>query len=50
MPASEGEETILAVNSLLMQFFMFFSFLIDGFAHASEALTGKFIGAETGMH
>jgi MATE family multidrug resistance protein len=43
---TEGEETILAVNSLLMQFFMFFSFLIDGFAHASEALTGKFIGAK----
>lgn len=42
---NQGEETILAVNSLLMQFFMFFSFLIDGFAHASEALTGKFIGA-----
>ncbi len=42
---NEGEETILAVNSILMQFFMFFSFLIDGFAHASEALTGKFIGA-----
>jgi MATE family multidrug resistance protein len=42
---NEGEETILAVNSLLLQFFMFFSFLIDGFAHASEALTGKFIGA-----
>lgn len=43
---SQGEDTILAVNSLLMQFFMFFSFLIDGFAHASEALTGKFIGAK----
>jgi len=43
---SEGQETILAVNSILMQFFMFFSFLIDGFAHASEALTGKFIGAK----
>ena len=42
---SDGEETLLAVNSLLMQFFMFYSFLIDGFAHASEALTGKFIGA-----
>jgi MATE family multidrug resistance protein len=42
---SDGEETILAVNSLLMQFFMFFSFLIDGFAHAAEALTGRFIGA-----
>jgi len=40
-----GAETVLAVNSLLMQFFMFFSFLIDGFAHAAEALTGKFIGA-----
>ena len=33
-------------DSLLMQFFMFFSFLIDGFAHASEALTGRFIGAK----
>jgi MATE family multidrug resistance protein len=42
---SRGADTILAVNSLLMQFFMFFSFLIDGFAHAAEALTGKFIGA-----
>jgi len=42
---NNGEDTILAVNSLLMQFFMFFSFLIDGFAHASEALSGKFIGA-----
>ena len=42
---NSGDETILAVNSILMQFFMFFSFLIDGFAHASEALTGKFIGA-----
>jgi len=42
---NEGEQTVLAVNSLLMQFFMLFSFLIDGFAHASEALTGRFIGA-----
>lgn len=40
-----GNETVLAVNSLLMQFFMFFSFLIDGFAHASEALVGRFVGA-----
>lgn len=41
-----GEDTILAVNSLLMQFFMFFSFLIDGFAHASEALVGKYFGSK----
>lgn len=42
---SGGDETVLAVNSLLMQFFMFFSFLIDGFAYASEALTGRYIGS-----
>jgi MATE family multidrug resistance protein len=43
--AGSGDETLLAVNSLLMQFFMFFSFLIDGFAYASEALIGRYIGA-----
>ncbi len=42
---SDAGETILAVNSLLMQFFMFFSYLIDGYAHAAEALTGRFTGA-----
>ncbi|MEZ5069608.1 MAG: MATE family efflux transporter [Bacteroidales bacterium] len=40
-----GEDTILAVNSLLLQFFLFFSFLIDGFAYAAEALTGRYTGA-----
>ena len=40
-----GKETLLAVNSILMQFFMFFSFVIDGFAQADEAMTGRFIGA-----
>lgn len=38
-------DTVLAVNSLLLQFLMFFSFFIDGFAFAGEALVGKFIGA-----
>jgi MATE family multidrug resistance protein len=38
--------TILAVNNLLFQFFLIFSFFIDGFAYAAEALVGKFIGAE----
>lgn len=42
---SGGNETTLAVNSLLMQFFMFFSYLIDGFAYAAEALTGRYVGA-----
>ncbi len=35
---------ILAINTLLLQFFMFFSFFEDGFAYAAEALVGKLIG------
>lgn len=38
-------DDILAANTLLFQFFMFFSYLMDGFAYASEALTGKYFGA-----
>ncbi len=41
-------EAILAVNALLMQFFMLFSYFMDGFAYAGEALTGRFIGSKTG--
>jgi MATE family multidrug resistance protein len=45
--ASSGMgETILAVNALLMQFFMLFSYFMDGFAYAAEALTGRFYGAK----
>lgn len=45
--ASSGlGDTILAVNALLMQFFMLFSYFMDGFAYAAEALTGRFIGAK----
>jgi MATE family multidrug resistance protein len=39
-------DTILAVNTLLMQFFIVFSYIMDGFAYAGEALTGKYIGAK----
>jgi MATE family multidrug resistance protein len=42
--ASSGD-TVLAVNTLLFQFFFFFSYFIDGFAYAAEALTGRYIGA-----
>ena len=38
-------DTILAVNALLMQFFALFSYFMDGFAYAGEALTGRYIGA-----
>lgn len=35
----------LAVNTLLMQLFTLFSYFMDGFAYAGEALVGKAIGA-----
>lgn len=41
----QGSE-ILAVNTLLMQFFTIFSFFFDGFAFAGEAMSGKFYGAK----
>lgn len=37
--------TVLAVNALLMQFFMLFSYFMDGFAYAAEAVVGKYVGA-----
>ena len=40
------DDTILAVNTILLQFFMLFSFVADGFAYAAEALIGRFIGAK----
>lgn len=36
---------VLAVNTLMMQFFTLFSYFMDGFAYAGEALVGKYIGA-----
>lgn len=40
----QGEQ-ILAANSLMMQMFLLFSYLMDGLAYSSEALVGKAIGA-----
>lgn len=41
--ASQGTVE-LAVNTMLMQFFTLFSYFMDGFAYAGEALVGKSIG------
>ena len=38
-------DTDLAVCSILMKLFMLFSYFVDGFAYAGEALVGKYIGA-----
>lgn len=37
-------DTVLAVNTILLQFFILFSYVTDGFAYAGEALTGRYIG------
>ena len=39
-------DVVLAVNALLMQLFTLFSYFMDGFAYAGEALSGKYIGAK----
>ncbi len=41
--ASQSDQK-LALNTLLLQFFMFFSFFEDGFAFAAEAIVGKYLG------
>ena len=38
-------EKILAVNTILFQFFLLFSYFADGFAYAGEALAGKAKGS-----
>lgn len=38
-------DTVLAVNTLLMQFYILFSYVMDGFAYAGEALGGRYYGA-----
>ena len=42
--SSYGDQELAAAN-ILMKLFMLFSYFIDGFAYAGEALTGRFIGA-----
>ena len=46
--ASQYDDTELAVSSILMKLFMFFSFFVDGFAYAGEALVGKAFGEANG--
>ena len=42
---AEQGEIVLAVNTLLMQLFTLFSYVMDGFAYAGEALSGRYVGA-----
>ena len=38
-------EVILSVNTLLMQLYLLVSYVVDGFANAAEAMSGKYWGA-----
>ncbi len=38
---------ILAANAVLLQLFILFSYFMDGFAYAGEALAGKYAGAQS---
>lgn len=46
---SEQGVVTLAVNTLLMQFFILFSYFMDGFAFAGEAICGNCLGASDRM-
>ena len=43
--ARQGD-LVLSANALLLTFFTLFSYVMDGFAFAGEALTGKFTGMQ----
>lgn len=43
LSAQYGDD-LLAVSTILMKLMMLFSYFIDGFAYAGEAITGKYIG------
>ena len=42
---SRQGDVILAVNTLLFQLFTLYSYIMDGFAYAGEAICGKYYGA-----
>lgn len=42
---AEQGDIIVAVNTLMMQLFSLYSYIMDGFAYAGEALTGRYVGA-----
>ena len=46
--ASKYGDTELAVSAILMKLFMLFSYFVDGFAYAGEALVGRQIGEMKG--
>ena len=48
--ASKYGDVELAASTIMMKLFMLFSYFVDGFAYAGEALVGKEIGASSSLH
>lgn len=46
--ASTYDDTELALSTIMMKIFMFFSFFVDGFAYAAEALCGRLGATDDG--
>lgn len=46
--AAKYGDVELAVSTIMMKLFMLFSYFVDGFAYAGEALVGKYVGLESG--
>lgn len=46
--AAHYGDLALAVSSIMMKLMLLYSYFIDGFAYAGEALAGRFIGARDG--
>ncbi len=44
--AAKYGDNLLAVSTIMMKLMLLYSFFIDGFAYAGEALTGRYIGAK----
>lgn len=44
--AAHFGDIMLAVGSIMMKLLLFYSYFLDGFAYAGEALAGKYIGAK----
>lgn len=43
--AAKYGDTLLAVSTIMMKLMLLYSYFVDGFAYAGEALAGRFIGA-----
>lgn len=47
---AKGGAVVLAINSVLMQMFILYTYVMDGFAFAAEALCGRYYGARDKEH